>query len=228
VRHPDFECSNLDGDTIAPDRYKRSSLRAFNHRWLETYDTNPVTRLVTPAWDRAVVCAVNRFGPGVSHLDAGCASGRLLIRLAGLPGIELHGAELAPRMVNRAHDRLAAAGIAADVRQADLEHRLPWDSCRFDSASLCGVLHHLYRPELALQQMHRVLKPGALLIIVDPWFPLVPRMAGNLLLRLTPLYGDCHYYEPREAVSLLESCGFSECSYSRAGWHSFAVICKAA
>jgi len=55
---------------------------------------------------------------------------------------------------------------------------LPFTSEKFDVVSCIEVLEHLFRPDLALQQIYRVLKPGGVLIAS------VPNIAwiGNRLL----------------------------------------------
>jgi ubiquinone/menaquinone biosynthesis C-methylase UbiE len=192
-----------------PDRYKASSYRAYNLKQPERYDASFWMRFCqTGAWDRAVI---DVLGPGrlgeLSILDVGCATGRLLCALGDAGAGRLAGADLAPRILEVAREKLAARGLPADLRVADAEDRLPWSDDAFDVVTLTGVLHHFYRPADALREMARVLRPGGLAVLVDPGFFPPLRQLLNLALRIAPHEGDCHFHSMDGARKLLERTG---------------------
>jgi demethylmenaquinone methyltransferase/2-methoxy-6-polyprenyl-1,4-benzoquinol methylase len=106
------------------------------------------------------------LGGGGRVLDCGIGSGVLSLALAGVaPVQELVGVDIAPAMLREAAGNLAAAGIAADLLRADA-HRLPQSDASFDAVVSAHVLEHLARPEEAVGEMVRVLRPAAPLVIV--------------------------------------------------------------
>ena len=68
-------------------------------------------------------------------------------------------------MVQAARKRLKGLH-QVDVRRGDME-ALPIDDAQLDVAIIALVLHHVPEPARALVEMHRVLKPGGRVMIVD-------------------------------------------------------------
>jgi 2-polyprenyl-3-methyl-5-hydroxy-6-metoxy-1,4-benzoquinol methylase len=64
------------------------------------YDASPWMKLCqTPLWDRTVTQELEQSGIATLRiLDVGCATGRLLERLAEAGALQLCGADLAPRI----------------------------------------------------------------------------------------------------------------------------------
>jgi SAM-dependent methyltransferase len=101
-------------------------------------------------------------------LDVGCGGGRTIGKLAGLAtegrlyGIDYSAESVAvSRMTNK---ELIKAG-RADIRQASVSH-LPFPDNQFDLVT--AIETHYYWPNLVgdLQEIRRVLKPGATLVII--------------------------------------------------------------
>ena len=68
-------------------------------------------------------------------------------------------------MVQAARKRLKGLH-QVDVRRGDME-ALPIDDGQLDAAVVALVLHHVPEPARALAEMHRVLKSGGRVLIVD-------------------------------------------------------------
>lgn len=101
----------------------------------------------------------------VRLLDVGCGSGPWLARFARDGYKDLHGAE--PDAELRA---AVPEGLRASVKGCPAE-RLDYPDASFDVVWVYCVLHHLkgadaYRAACA--EIHRVLKPGGLVFIVEP------------------------------------------------------------
>jgi len=198
-----------------PDRYKASSYRTYNFRLPGRYDSSVwMTFCQTPLWDRTVIA---ELGPGIGSLailDVGCATGRLLSNLASAGATRLFGVDLAPNIVEVAREKLAKQGADAEFRVADAEDSIPWPEESFDVVTLTGVLHHFYRPDDALGEIQRVLRPGGRLLVLDPEFFSPLRQVINLCLCVAPHEGDYRFYSRRGATALLERAGF-QCSDTR-------------
>jgi ubiquinone/menaquinone biosynthesis C-methylase UbiE len=198
-----------------PDRYKSSSYRSYNFKMPKRYDSAYFIRLCqVPLWHRTILEEVEADRETADILDVGCGTGSLLADLAKAGAGSLAGVDLAPKILDVAREKLAAAGARADLRAADAEEPLPWPSESFDVATLTGALHHFYRPRDVLAEIHRLLRPGGRLLIVDPCFFTPVRQLINLYLRVLPHDGDYHFYDPSQAGLLLTASDF-ECSEAR-------------
>ena len=206
------------------DRYKASSYAAYNFKLPERYDSSLVTRLCgVSRMDDAVVEELEGDIQSLSVLDVGCATGRLLGRLARAGAAKLAGTDLAPRILDVARAKLTEFGAEPQLRAADCEDHLPWDSTTFDVVTMTGVLHHFYRPHPALSEIRRVLKPGGRLILVDPCFFTPVRQVFNIWLLVHPHDGDYHFYTPAKAERLFDGDLWTGVRSQRINWCYFSV-----
>ena len=56
-----------------------------------------------------------------------------------------------------------------DFRQHDVSQRFPFADGAFEVVWCSEVLEHLFDPEFALREMHRILKPGGRLLVTVPY-----------------------------------------------------------
>jgi ubiquinone/menaquinone biosynthesis C-methylase UbiE len=206
------------------DRYKASSYRSYNFKMPSRYDTCFWTKFCQIVlWDRILVQELGSNADSLRILDVGCATGRLLERLAEAGARELFGVDLAPRILEVAREKLLKTGAAVELRAADAEDSLPWGHDFFDAVTLTGVLHHFFRPREALAEIRRVLRPGGRLLITDPCFVTPVRQILNVALRAAPHDGDFHFYSPARATALLADLGFEVGRARRVGLWGFFV-----
>jgi SAM-dependent methyltransferase len=99
-------------------------------------------------------------------LDAGCGTGGLLAALRrDRPDLMLFGIEFAAAAAPRARAKSAACIARGSV------NTLPFADHSFDAAIAADVLcHAAVDPQSALAELHRVLRPGALLVVNMPAF----------------------------------------------------------
>jgi len=96
--------------------------------------------------------------------DLGCGTGALLPVLAPHVAAVI-GVDASDEMLAAARQR-AHAFANVDLRRGSLE-ALPIGTASLDAAVMMLVLHHVPSPVPALAEAHRVLKPGAPLVVVD-------------------------------------------------------------
>lgn len=113
---------------------------------------------------------------GRSHRPWACsrASGAVLEVAVGTglnlehypPDAKVTGLDLSQEMLNVARERVAVLGRTVDLREGDAHH-LPFADESFDAALCTYSLCNIPDPRVALSEMHRVLRRGGKLILVD-------------------------------------------------------------
>ncbi len=83
-----------------------------------------------------------------------------------LPSIELVGLDLSMGMLNRCRNKLRALADTSLLVQANAEH-LPFADRCFDVVLHIGGINFFDDPALAVREMQRVAKPGALILVAD-------------------------------------------------------------
>jgi SAM-dependent methyltransferase len=91
---------------------------------------------------------------GRALLDVGCGTGAVLVAAARL-GARVYGLDAAPAMVAFARDRLPDA----DVRVGDME-ALPSENATFDVVTAFNAVQFAASPQVAVDEMARVTRPG--------------------------------------------------------------------
>ena len=130
----------------------------------------PITgRVVEPLLDAAGA------GPGTRLLDLATGSGLVAARAAerDVAVVAVDGAEAMVATARRVHPGL-------DVRRAEVT-RLPFEDAAFDAVTGNFVLLHLGRPEAAVAEAARVLRPGGRLAFTVWDLPERARLLGVFL-----------------------------------------------
>lgn len=103
--------------------------------------------------------------PGLELVDIGTGTGALLPLLAAT-GARVTAVDASEAMLTRARGLCDREGLDDVVfEKADIQD-LPFADDRFDAAYCSMVLHHVARPEQALQEMVRVVKPGGKVVVM--------------------------------------------------------------
>jgi ubiquinone/menaquinone biosynthesis C-methylase UbiE len=207
------------------DKYKRSSYESYNFKMPEIYDDIFWMRFFNVnGWDNAVVYQLGDSLSSIQVLDVGCATGRLLCRLAEAGVKNLCGSDLAANILDVARRKLSSFDVEADLKTADAEENLPWPDSTFDFVTLTGVFHHFYRPQKALKEIYRVLKTGGRLILIEPWFLPVIRQITNFYLLFFPHDGDYKFHSSNGLVKMIESAHLSKLRLNRVARFSFMIV----
>jgi SAM-dependent methyltransferase len=126
----------------------------------------PLETFTTPA----AACLVRhaRVTAGQRVLDVACGTGVVAIT-AARAGARVSGLDLTPPLLEHAAENARVAGVPVDFRQGDVE-QLPFENGAFDA--VLSQYGHMFapRPDVAVREMLRVLKPGGT-IAFSTWPP---------------------------------------------------------
>ncbi len=126
----------------------------------------PLQAQTTMAAGRLVKHA--RLREGMRVLDVGCGTGVVAVT-AARAGAHVTGLDLTPELLAVARTNSATAGVDIDWHEGDVE-RLPFEPATFDA--VVSQFGHMFapRPDVAIGEMLRVLKPGGT-IAFSTWPP---------------------------------------------------------
>lgn len=102
-------------------------------------------------------------------LDLGCGPGHTALAFAGR-GARVVAVDLAEAMLEEGRRLASERGLDVRFEQADVE-ALPLEDAAYDIATSRFSAHHYPRPELALREAARVLRPGGCLLLADSVAP---------------------------------------------------------
>ena len=108
------------------------------------------------------------YPPGSAVLEAGCGVGAQTVTLAGRsPDARFTAVDISAESIAEAARRTELAGLTnVEFRQGDILD-LPFDAMSFDHVFVCFVLEHLARPVEALACLHRLLRPGGTMTVIE-------------------------------------------------------------
>ena len=137
----------------------------------------------------------------------GCGTGNYTIELARR-GADVIGIDRSEEMLIWAKQKVRNERLKVNFQAADAMD-LPFPDSSFDGVVSNGLLCFLKEPEMALMEMHRVLKPGGRIVIgvLNKWSPwaLFRRIKG---LFKDTIYNQAHFISPPELEVLLKRAGF--------------------
>jgi ubiquinone/menaquinone biosynthesis C-methylase UbiE len=104
----------------------------------------------------------------IRFLDIGCGTGWAVGQVAKLVDGQgqFYGVDLSTKMVEKAQENFSDMNNFHFL-QANAES-IPLDADSFDRIICTNSFHHYLHPDLALREMHRLLKIGGKLFILDP------------------------------------------------------------
>lgn len=103
---------------------------------------------------------------GGDVLEVAPGPGFLAVELARIGRFRVTALDMSHTMVELARERARQAGVAIDVRQGDAAH-MPLPDGAFDRIVCQAAFKNFGEPLRALDEMHRVLRPGGLAVIQD-------------------------------------------------------------
>jgi ubiquinone/menaquinone biosynthesis C-methylase UbiE len=147
---------------------ERSYLPAAGRDWrLPLYD--PLTKLLGVDRTRKRLAAQAELTRGQRVLEIGCGTGSLLIEIGRQhPDVELVGLDPDPKALARAERKARQAGVRLRLDRG-FSDAMPYDDASFDRVLSSLMYHHVpsaQKPGM-FREIHRVLKPGGRLELVD-------------------------------------------------------------
>jgi ubiquinone/menaquinone biosynthesis C-methylase UbiE len=186
---------------------KHQATHEFTH-WSESYDRCILQWLLFGPSHRALIRRIRAVAGNepIRVLDVGCGTGVFAERLrTALPQARVWGIDLVSDMLSQGKERWRRQAGQVQPVQGDSE-RLPFASDTFDVVTCANSFHHYPHQDRAVVEMHRVLRPGGRLILIDGyrdapwgWFIYDVCVAG--------VEGDVHHASSRLMRELFAQAG---------------------
>ncbi|MFO0908166.1 MAG: methyltransferase domain-containing protein [Isosphaeraceae bacterium] len=138
-------------------------------RWSESYDRCILQWLLFGPSHRALIRRIRAVAGDrpIRILDIGCGTGVFAGRVReAIPNAHVWGIDLVAGMLTKGADRWRHHAAHVQPVQGDGE-RLPFADDSFDFVTCSNSFHHYPHQQRAVMEMHRVLRPGGRLMIVD-------------------------------------------------------------
>ena len=135
-------------------------------------------------------------------LDAGIGTGAMSAAFADnyFGAIALTGVDVSADMLNEAKQHLTQDHLSAQFLQADV-NSLPFGDNTFDVVLVAHVLEHMADPKRSLAELHRVLRPGGVLVAC-----VTQRSSAGAYIQLK---WRTHRVDTSTARGWLWDCGFT-------------------
>ena len=185
-------------------------------------------------WKRYTIQHANAR-PGQSVLDLAGGTGDLAREFARIVGERgrVVLADINAAMLEQGRRRLVDAGVGGNVELAQVDaEALPFDDNSFDRVSIAFGLRNVTHKEAALAEMHRVLKPGGKVLILEfsrpssaikPAYDLYSFKVLPLLGRLVARDPESYQYlaesirmhpDQETLLGMMQDAGFERCRYN--------------
>lgn len=161
--------------TATLPHHSKQAARAEFERWAHTYDRSILQWLLFRPTFEHMLEEVARFrlesdaaDRRLDVLDIGCGTGNwaamlFATQIAG----RVTGLDYSPEMCRRANAKAQSVGESGlTFINGDSEH-LPFADASFDLLTCSHSFHHYPHQRAVVREMHRVLRPGGRLILVD-------------------------------------------------------------
>lgn len=147
------------------DKYERKGA----YHWRDYYGGLLRMNAGTKARYDTVVDCLRQAGVTDSTrlVDVGCGDGALCGVIAQDLGCRVTGVDPSAIAIRFADEEFARRGLSGEFVQAE-GYRYPFPDGAFDTAVCSDVIEHVREPEALLAEIHRLLRPGGVLVLTTP------------------------------------------------------------
>jgi ubiquinone/menaquinone biosynthesis C-methylase UbiE len=166
VGHSTAEPQPEKGESVRPginDRFLDPDLDV--DRWVKVLEGESREIYV----NRHKITEALRLEPGMAVADIGVGTGlfvELFAQKIGHTG-QLYAVDIAPKFVEHIRDHAAAKGLAQVKAMLGREDSVTLPANSIEVAFVCNTYHHFEYPQSTLASIHRALRPGGALIIIE-------------------------------------------------------------
>ncbi|EMN01925.1 class I SAM-dependent methyltransferase [Leptospira noguchii] len=163
---------------------------------------------------------INKFltAPSGKILDVGCGLGFFVKRIVDQkPNWEAIGYEISEKAVQFAKDKNGLKNVFSGIVQnSGIEKN------SLDMITLWDVIEHIPKPHSLLEYLHSLLKPGGILFLQTPNFP-IQLFKAKLKVMIKGMKTDGHYLEAKDHINdytektmrmLAKQTGFQNCKFT--------------
>jgi 2-polyprenyl-3-methyl-5-hydroxy-6-metoxy-1,4-benzoquinol methylase len=234
-------------EPLASHRRQQEKVNAYfrsqSSYWKDIYASGGVAGKVYQERQAAALAWIESLGlvPGSRVLEIGCGAGFLSVALARR-GLRVQAIDSTEVMVELARRHAVESGTA-ELHSVDFGDAcaLAFEDGCFDLVIAIGVMAYLKRPELAIQEMSRVTRPGGHVILsagnraglinfLEPWFnpalrPFMSLVNGALArFGLRPWSPNKALHSHRFIDEALVSAGLARTSGKTLGFGPFTFL----
>lgn len=152
---------------------------------------------------REAIVAAARIKPGAVVADIGAGTGLFtpyFSRAAGPKG-KVYAVDIVPAFLERIKQRAASEGLANVQTVLCTERSVELPPNSIDFAFICDVYHHFEFPQSSMASLHRALRPGGEVLLVE--FKRVPGTSSDWILN--------HVRAGQEVfIAEIEAAGFKQ------------------
>ncbi len=143
---------------------QQTTTKVFYNHVAQKYKTSmPIKHVLQPEC-RTIIPEIDLF-EGMRLLDVACGNGKLVFGIAQIiSDSELHGVDSSNSKIARNVKRNSNSNIHFETAPAD---NLPFDNNYFDVITCANAVHSFPQKVRAIDEMHRVLKNGGHLYILE-------------------------------------------------------------
>ena len=174
--------------------------------WVDSLDKKGSRSYYLRRGQRDVLSLLN-IKEGMSILDIGCGTGWALGQAASIVDYKgsFYGVDLSAKMIERAEENFKTKENFHFIK-ANAES-IPLDDNLFDCIICTNSFHHYFNPDKALKEMHRLLKIGGKVYILDPTADIwIVKIIDKLAILLG--HGHVKFYSTKEFKELIVGAGF--------------------
>ncbi len=179
--------------------------KKFWSRYAKLYDFE-IERFNRRAYERMYQLMSESLSSDMDVLEVATGTGLIALGIAD-SAKSVTATDFSPGMIARARKKAIPANVSFSIEDAT---SLSFPDARFDAAIISNALHIMQEPELVLENIKRVLKPGGLLVAPTFSHGRLGQSTWNLNAKVLRLIGFETYskWTPEEYVDFVAGNGF--------------------